>query len=126
MRSAPFRSGALLWRASFWLCFAFSSVMALLPKPPRVPLDRFGDKFEHMAAFAVLAAIALLAFPGMSRVRLALGLSAFGAGIELAQAIPALHRDSDVRDWLVDTAAVVLVLGLALLLRRLRAQSGSR
>jgi hypothetical protein len=47
---------------------------------------------------------------------LLLWLSLFGAFIEVVQAIPALHRDSDVLDWLADTAAA----GAILLLVRLR------
>jgi hypothetical protein len=38
------------------------------------------------------------------------GLSLFGAFIEVVQAIPELHRDSDVLDWLADTVAVAVVL----------------
>jgi len=37
-------------------------------------------------------------------------LSLFGAFIELVQAIPVLHRDSDVLDWVADTVAASLVL----------------
>jgi hypothetical protein len=37
-------------------------------------------------------------------------LSAFGAIIEVLQAIPALNRDSDPVDWLADTVAAALVL----------------
>ena len=37
--------------------------MALLPKPPHLPIDRFGDKFQHMLAFATLAALASFAYP---------------------------------------------------------------
>jgi len=112
--------GSPLWRAAFWLCFAFATVMALLPKPPHLPIDSFGDKFEHMVAFAVLSILAQIAFPAAPRLRLAAWLSAFGAAIELAQAIPVLHRDSDVADWLVDTAVVVLALGLPALVARRR------
>jgi VanZ family protein len=117
-------AGGLLWRASFWLCFAFAATMALLPMPPRVPIDRFGDKFEHMLAFAVLAALVQLAYPAASRLRLALWLSLFGAGIEVAQAIPFLHRDSDLRDWLADTAVLAPVLGIPALLARRRGAPG--
>jgi hypothetical protein len=45
-------------------------------------------------------------------------LSLFGAAIELAQAIPALHRDSDIIDWIADTIACGLVLLLVAWLRR--------
>ena len=43
-------------------------------------------------------------------MRLLGGLSAFGAIIEVLQAIPALNRDSDPVDWLADTIAAALVL----------------
>ena len=43
-------------------------------------------------------------------MRLLVGLSLFGAAIEVVQAIPALHRDSDVSDWLADTIAAVAVV----------------
>lgn len=97
-----------------------AAVLALLPKPPRLPVDRFGDKFEHMLAFAVLAGLAQLAFPRISRLWLWLWLSLFGAGIELAQAIPPLHRDSSLADWVVDSVVAALVLALPLLLLRPR------
>jgi VanZ family protein len=111
---------AFSWRLAFWGCCVFATIMALLPQPPHVPIDSFGDKFEHMLAFAVLSGLALQAFPATSLLRIAAWLSAFGAAIEVAQAVPALHRDSDVVDWLVDTAVVILVVGVAALLRRRR------
>jgi len=40
---------------------------------------------------------------------LLLGLMAFGALIEMVQAIPQLHRDSDLLDWLADTGAALAV-----------------
>ena len=96
-------------RFLFWPAFAFATVMALLPKPPELPIDSFGDKFEHALAFGVLTLFAQLAFGNVSRWRLAERLSFFGALIELAQSIPALHRDCDIRDWIVDTVMVAAV-----------------
>ena len=121
MSPTRFRAGSALWRWSFWLCFGFATAMALVPKPPRLPTQDFGDKFEHMLAFAVLATLAQLAFPTASRLRIGLWFCLFGAAIEVAQAIPALHRDSDVRDWLADTAVLVPVLGVPALLQRRQA-----
>ena len=43
-------------------------------------------------------------------MRLIVGLSLFGAFIEVAQAIPMLHRDSDPLDWVADTVACALVV----------------
>lgn len=100
-------------RPLFFALALFVLTMALLPKPPASPLDRFGDKFEHMAAFASLALVAALAWRHARWTRMLVALSAFGAAIEVLQAIPALHRDSDVRDWIADTLAVGAVLLIA-------------
>ncbi|WP_264419331.1 hypothetical protein [Novosphingobium sp. KCTC 2891] len=104
-------------RAGFWLAAAFAVVMAVMPTPPRVPLDRYGDKAEHMIAFATLALLAGFAFPRMPRLRIAERLSFLGALIEVVQSIPALHRDCDIRDWVADTLAIVVTLAVVNLVR---------
>ena len=107
-----------LLRPLFWLLLAFALTMAVLPKPPSLPIDRFGDKFEHMLAFAALAGVANLGWHQTPAWRIGLQLSAFGALIELLQMIPALHRDSDVRDWIADTLAIVVATLIARVLGR--------
>lgn len=103
------------WRASrsarsiFWAAASFAFVMAVLPHPPEVP-GHPNDKVQHIAAFATLALLGSFAYPRAALIRLLLWLSLFGAFIEVVQAIPALQRDSDVLDWLSDTAAVAAVL----------------
>ena len=104
-------------QAVFWLATCFSFVMAILPHPPQVPGEP-NDKVEHIIAFATLAALCSFAYPRAALSTLLVGLSLFGAFIEVVQAIPALQRDSDVKDWLADTVAVAVVLGLVWLLRR--------
>ena len=112
----------MIWRQIsvllFWLALAFAVTMALLPHPPATPIDGFGDKFQHMLAFATLAGLASQAFPRAELLRLGERLSFVGALIEVCQAIPALGRDCDIRDWIADTVAVALVLGLVALARR--------
>lgn len=103
---------------AFWAALALTFVMAALPHPPRIPGDPI-DKVQHMAAFSVLTALAHAAWPAISRLRLLIILSAFGALIEVVQAIPALHRDSDWRDWVADTAAILVTLALAAVAQRL-------
>jgi hypothetical protein len=49
-------------------------------------------------------------YPSASLVRLLASLSAFGAVIEILQAIPMLNPDSDPVDWLADTFAAALVI----------------
>jgi VanZ family protein len=107
---ADWRAGRTA-RATFWAASVFAFVMAVLPHPPEVP-GHPNDKVEHVVAFATLAALGSFAYPRTSLLKLLAGLSLFGAFIELVQAIPALQRDSDVWDWVADTAAVAVVLAL--------------
>jgi VanZ family protein len=103
------------WRASrtvralFWAAAAFAFVMAVLPHPPQV-LGEPNDKVQHITAFATLALLGSFAYPATALISLLVRLSLFGGAIEVVQAIPALHRDSDVWDWAADTVAVIVVL----------------
>jgi VanZ family protein len=111
------------WRASrsaraiFWVAAIFAFVMAVLPHPPDLP-GHPNDKVQHVTGFATLALLASFAYPRAILWKLLASLSLFGAFIEVVQAIPALHRDSDVWDWVADTVAVALVLGLVWWRRR--------
>ncbi|HKX91573.1 MAG TPA: hypothetical protein VJM15_04010 [Sphingomicrobium sp.] len=108
-------------RLLFWGAALFAFVMAALPHPPDLP-GHPSDKVQHIIAFAALGALGAWAYPAARFLRIAAGLSLFGAAIELVQAIPALNRDSDLLDWLADTAAAALAL---LLVRwRRRGKSG--
>lgn len=99
--------GPRVVRPLFWLLTLFTLTMAFLPKPPSTPIDRFGDKIEHMVAFAVLTGVALIGWPQSRRWRIILLLSGLGGVIELVQEVPELHRDSDWHDWAADTLAIV-------------------
>lgn len=107
--SARFR---LIVTLAFWGALAVAVTMAVLPHPPYTPIDRFGDKTEHMLAFATLAGLAQIAWPRAPRWRILAGLSAVGAGIEFVQMLPALHRDAEFADWIADTLAIALVLAI--------------
>ena len=103
------------WSASptarflFWAAALFALVMALLPHPPRVPGDP-SDKIQHVMAFATLGLLGAFAYPRAAKLKLLVGLSLFGAAVELGQAIPALNRDSSLIDWIADTVAAGLLL----------------
>lgn len=102
-------AGRRLPRLLFWAAAMFAFVMAVLPHPPELP-GQPSDKIQHIMAFATLGALGAWAFPGSASLKLIAGLSIFGAAIEIIQAIPALHRDSDVFDWIADTIACSIVL----------------
>ncbi|WP_174287371.1 hypothetical protein [Sphingomonas bacterium] len=108
----------LFWRVALIAAILVAVTMALLPKPPHLPIDQFGDKFEHMLAFATMAILAALAYPTEPLFRIGERLSFLGALIEVCQSIPALHRDCDIRDWAADTVAIIVVLFIVRLGRR--------
>src|SRR5437762_4357487 len=103
MISVPLR------RILFWAAAIFAFAMAVLPHPPELP-GAPSDKLQHMAAFATLGVLGAWAYAEATIVQLLIGLSLFGALIELVQAIPAIHRDTAARDWIADTVAPALVL----------------
>jgi hypothetical protein len=95
----------------FWAAAIFAFVMAVIPHPPDIPGNP-SDKIQHIAAFVTLSVLGAWAFPRLSLIQLLLRLSLFGAVIELAQAIPFIHRDCDPMDWLADTAACLVIVSL--------------
>jgi hypothetical protein len=98
-----------LRRLLFWAAMFLALVMAVLPHPPEIPGEP-SDKVQHMIAFATLGVLGTWAYVAAPLLQLLGGLSLFGALIEVVQAIPALHRDSDVKDWIADTLACGMVL----------------
>ncbi len=113
---------AIIARTLFWLALVVAVTMAVLPHPPYTPLDRFGDKVEHMTAFAVMSVLAAIGYPHARLPRITERLSFLGALIEVVQSLPALHRDCDIRDWIADTAAIAVTLLIVAAVRRARAK----
>jgi hypothetical protein len=109
----------LAWSGLFLAGLLFTLVMAWLPHPPAVPGNP-NDKIQHIAAFACLSLLGAMAFPAFPLARLGERLSFLGAIIEVVQAVPALHRDCDIRDWIADTLAVIVALFVVGALRRSR------
>src|SRR4051812_17941864 len=96
-------------RSLFWTAAVFAFVMAVVPHPPHIT-GELNDKAQHMIAFATLGLLGSWAYTAARPVKLLAWLSLFGAAIEIVQAIPMLHRDSDVLDWIADTIAVAVAL----------------
>jgi VanZ family protein len=104
-------------RVAFWSAALLALVMALLPQPPNLPFEP-SDKFQHALAFMTLAALATFAYPRIPPLWIGIALSVFGAAIEFFQMIPAIHRDAQLSDWVIDTIAIFVVLILVAVLRR--------
>lgn len=105
-------------RWAFWLCLLVVLALALLPPTPIVPATPW-DKANHVLAFVVLALLGC----GSYRERAAgvlLGLLAYGAAIELLQALTP-YRTGEARDLVADAAGLLLGGSLARLFRQPRA-----
>lgn len=98
-------------RFAFIVAALLAFVMASLPHPPPIP-GQPSDKLLHMLTFATLGVLGTSGFPRQSVASLFLGLTAFGAAIELVQAIPVLNRDSELADLVVDMGAALIALAL--------------
>nr|WP_232307160.1 hypothetical protein [Sphingomonas sp. Y57] len=103
----------------FWLTLVVVYGLAIMPAD-QAPSLGAGDKVNHVAAFLVLTLLGRAGYRSLPAWRLAAALSLFGILIELTQAIPALRRDASVWDWVADSAAILVALGVALTVERLR------
>lgn len=103
--------------AIFWISVAIIYAIAIMPYDEAPDLGA-GDKINHIAAFLTLTLLGRGAWRRDPAWRLGLGLSLFGALIELTQAIPILNRDASIRDWAADSAAVIVMLAILHVLDR--------
>jgi VanZ family protein len=111
---------------------ALAGVVFLSLGPEVHPGSELMDRLAHVAAYAVLTALLLLARdrrqagPRLSILAIGVGLVAFGTAMELAQG--AVHRDTDVVDVVADAfgAGAVLVTYSVLRARSDRGRNGGR
>lgn len=102
-------------RLAFALCLLGVLVLALIPVPHYIPSTPW-DKANHALAFAVLALLGCWSFPGRTAGVL-LGLLAYGAFIELLQALVP-YRMAEYLDLLADGAGLLVGWQLTHLFRR--------
>jgi VanZ family protein len=108
-----------VWRTTLFALCLIVTYLALTPHPP-TEADLFGwDKLNHAAAFAALAWAAVLGFRERRNYGryVALGLVAYGAAKEVAQAfVPG--RSSEWADLLADSLGIAVGMLLATALLR--------
>jgi hypothetical protein len=101
----------------FWVACLVVLALSLSPTE-HLPQQIFSiwDKAQHALAFAGLMVLGLWAYPLRGKY-LALGLLAYGLGIELAQAATG-WRFGEAADLLADAVGVAAVWGLSLKFKR--------
>lgn len=97
---------------AFWGALLFAYVDAILPGKDAISLSMW-DKLNHMIAFFTITFLARAAYPRIPIFRLFVMMAAFGAFIELSQAIPFIHRDAEWDDWFADMVATLVGLFVA-------------
>jgi len=101
-----------LFVLAFWGALLFAYAEAILPGRDTVNLASW-DKLNHMAAFFTLTFLARAAYPRLPVFRLFVMMAAFGAFIELSQAMPFIRRDAEWADWFADMIATLVGLIIA-------------
>ena len=106
-----------LFRVVFWLCFVGLTGLALSPAPYLPPLDIFNwwDKAQHAIGYGTLMASAMLAYPKVSKLRLAALLCLHGCLIEVFQYFIG-YRFGEWQDALADGVGVLLGFATGMLL----------
>lgn len=101
----------------FWTVMLIVYLFAIAPRDEAPSLGG-SDKTDHIAAFLVLTLLGRVAYRSRPGWLLVAGLSLFGAFIEFSQAMPFIGRDASVWDWVADSAAILVAMGLAALLEK--------
>ena len=100
----------------FWTSFVVINILALSPAPYLPPeIFNWWDKAQHATAFAVLAVLAVLAYPEVSKLRIAVLLIGQGVLIEVLQYYGG-YRFGDWQDAVADGVGVLVGLVLSRLM----------
>ena len=101
-------------KLAFWTCFIALNVLALMPGPYLPPLEIFNwwDKAQHAIGFGTLAVLAVLAYPGVSKLRIGVLLMVLGVLIEVLQYLGG-YRFGDWQDAVADGVGVLVGLAMA-------------
>jgi hypothetical protein len=98
-------------RAAFWIALVAITALALTPGPAMPPVLLGADKLKHVAAFATLAGLVRLGWPGLKLWIVAAVLMAHGAFLEIVQGSPILQREMSLAD--LAAGAIGIALGFA-------------
>ncbi len=94
------------WRALFWIAALGVLVLSLLPTVSQLPTTGW-DKSNHLLGFATLAVLVRLAYPAQAPIMQMGSILAYGALIEVLQAMTP-YRFAEWGDLLADGLGIVL------------------
>lgn len=95
-------------RVAFWLLILATCYLMLMPAKEVPNVLIFWDKLQHSLCFSVLSCIGLYAYTQQAK-RVLIGLSLYGALIEVLQSTLTTTRHGDPLDWVADSLGILLV-----------------
>ena len=101
-------------RAATWVSLLVVLAFTLTPLGSEVHAPGLlgYDKLQHLVAFAGLAWLAGAGWGLKNAARIAVALSFVAGSIELLQALPLVHRDPSIWDWVAGNLGIGCGLGL--------------
>lgn len=100
------------WLVLGWLMILAVIALSLMPGQ-KLPATGVSDKFQHGAAYALLALWFAGIYPRSRYWLIAVGLLLLGVGIEFAQGAMSFGREADLRDVVANGGGIAAGLGLA-------------
>jgi VanZ family protein len=108
--------------AIFWSLLIITSVLMLIELAPKKSGWPHWDKVQHMLVFLVLTLFGAIAYSNKKHY-VAIGLIAYGAGVELLQGMFTITRLASINDCLADIAGVVIGLLIFTLFQKMQLSS---
>ena len=93
----------------FWTLVAIVGMFMLVELAPKEDGLKYLDKIQHALVFLILSISGHLAFK-QKMWAITLGLTIFGAIIEVLQTTLTITRTGDIYDWLADIAGILIGL----------------
>jgi len=103
----------------FWTLVAIVSMLMLIELAPKEENIKHLDKIQHTLVFSIISVAGCLAFKKQISL-VVVGLTIFGAIIEVLQATLTITRTGDVNDWLADVAGVLIGLMIVSIYRQFK------
>lgn len=103
----------------FWTLVAIVGMFMLVELAPKEDGLKYLDKIQHALIFLILSISGYLAFK-QKMWAITLGLTIFGAIIEVLQATLTITRTGDVYDWLADIAGLLIGLMIVSVYRQIK------
>lgn len=105
------------YKLIFILCLAVLTYLLLMEMAPTNDGSLYKDKLQHIVAFGGMAFWGLLAFQRYFK-SVMLGLTVFGALMEVMQGVLTTTRQPSVFDWVADVVGILLAWGVVIAWQR--------